>query len=70
MDCFVAALLAMTGPLQIQKYDPAFPAGAMRPRFFARNVRSSINRGPQGEMPGAQCTHSLACEIKTKAHEA
>jgi hypothetical protein len=50
------SLLAMTLPNFFQNKTPR-SRGAMRPRFCPRNQRA------QG-MPGAQCTRSLACEIK------
>jgi hypothetical protein len=60
MDCFVAALLAMTvAPIS---HIPSRSRGADRPRFGSF-VRASINQRAQG-MPGAQCTRSLACNVK------
>ena len=56
MDCFVAALLAMTS-IQIRLRIPA-----------ARRARVVQNRSPRNQraqgMPGAHCTHSLACNVK------
>src|SRR5260370_9602392 len=60
MDCF--ASLAMT---LNSRYDPAFPRRDAS-EFLQKTVRPEKQRA-QG-MPGAQCTHSLACEID-KAHE-
>jgi hypothetical protein len=56
MDCFVAALLAMTS-IQIRLRIPA-----------ARRARVVQNRSPRNQraqgMPGAHCTRSLACNVK------
>src|SRR5258705_13986952 len=58
MDCFVALLLAMTSNPDTHTHS----RGAMRPRFCIN--RSHLDRQRAQGMPGAQCTPTLACEIK------
>jgi hypothetical protein len=65
MDCFaslamtvsVAALLAMTSNPDMTPHS----RGGRRPRF-AKPFRPAKQRAPG--MPGASCTHSLACNVK------
>src|SRR5258706_16473898 len=61
MDCFVALLLAMTSNPDMHPHS----RGARRPRFC--KIVPLDKQRAQG-MPGAQCTHSLACD-RNKAHE-
>src|SRR6266403_5045802 len=64
VDCFFAALLAMTLP-QFPKQDSAFSRRDAS-EFLQRTIRPE-NQRAQG-MPGARCTRSLVCD-KKQTHE-